>query len=264
MSLRPNNLMRRSRPYIAAILLAAAALLAECRLATPDAAATELLGKSVSNTGSATATPDALPLVELPPAATAAPTAEYLAVIVSGDGGWADIDREIAGVLATRGIPVIGWDSLHYFWTRRTPDGVGQDLAKVLDTRLKIWPARHVLLIGYSLGADVLPFMVSRLPPGLKDRIALVTLLGISPSMDFEFRVADWLPGKHRPAPYPTGPEVAKLVPLKTLCVYGAQEDDSLCPQLKGDTVMVKKLPGGHHFDGDYQKLTRIILEAAR
>src|SRR6185295_13843169 len=42
---------------------------------------------------------------------------EALAVILSGDGGWAGLDREVAGVLAGKGLPVVGLDSLRYFWT---------------------------------------------------------------------------------------------------------------------------------------------------
>ena len=48
------------------------------------------------------------------------------------------------------------------------------------------WTAWHlarrkqrVLLVGYSFGADVLPFVVNRLPPDLRDRVASVSLLGI-------------------------------------------------------------------------------------
>lgn len=237
---------------------------AQTRETALAAASAALFGKPSPTERKTAEALDDLPLVDVPAAAAAGTGEDYLAVIVSGDGGWADIDRKIAGTLSTQGIPVIGWDSLHYFWTRRTPDSVGQDLTRVLDTRLKNRPARRLLLIGYSLGADVLPFMVNRLPAALKDRIALVALLGISPDMDFEFRIADWLPGGQPPAPYPTGPEVARLPPQKVLCVYGAQEDDSLCPRLDNPAVIVKRLPGGHHFDGDYRKLTRIILEAAR
>lgn len=236
---------------------------AQTRETALAAASAELFGRPSPSGSMAAGTLDDLPLVDVPAAAAAGTDKDYLAVIVSGDGGWADIDRAIAGTLSTRGIPVLGWDSLHYFWTRRTPDSVGQDLARVLDARLKNRPARRLLLIGYSLGADVLPFMVNRLPAALKDRIALVALLGISPDMDFEFRIADWLPGGQPPTPYPTGPEVARLPPLKVLCVYGAEEDDSLCPRLENPAVIVKRLPGGHHFDGDYQKLTRIILDTA-
>lgn len=228
------------------------------------AAAAGFLDAAPPPATSATESLDDLPLVDLTAAATGAGTEDYLAVVISGDGGWADIDRDIGDALSNQGIPVVGWDSLHYFWARRTPERAGLDLTRVLERYLSRRPTRQLLLIGYSLGADVLPFMVNRLPEGMKNRVALVALLGISPSMDFEFRITDWLPGKRAPAPYPTRPEVDRLAPLKVLCVYGKNEKDSLCPQLIGGSVTVRRLPGGHHFDGDYRKLTRIILDTAR
>jgi type IV secretory pathway VirJ component len=48
------------------------------------------------------------------------------------------------------------------------------------------------------------------------------------------------------------------------MCIYGKEEKDTNCPGLDPKQVQLVKLPGGHHFDGDYAKLARIILEGAR
>ena len=45
-----------------------------------------------------------------------------MAVVYSGDGGWRDIDKDIAGRLQASGIPVVGVDSLRYFWSEKTPE----------------------------------------------------------------------------------------------------------------------------------------------
>ncbi|MBI3776749.1 MAG: virulence factor, partial [Gammaproteobacteria bacterium] len=57
---------------------------------------------------------DDLPLIEVPVTSNS----DAFAVILSGDGGWASLDRELAGAITAQGIPVVGWDSLHYYWTR--------------------------------------------------------------------------------------------------------------------------------------------------
>ena len=103
---------------------------------------------------------DDLPLVEV-----ACPSCEgsVLAVIVSGDGGWAGIDSDMGDMLSANGIPVVGLDSLKYFWTHRTPDSAAHDLERIIDHYSITWRKRDILLIGYSRGADVLPFMVNRL-----------------------------------------------------------------------------------------------------
>jgi type IV secretory pathway VirJ component len=40
-----------------------------------------------------------------------------MAVMYSGDGGWVGLDRDVAAVLAKAGVPVVGIDSLSYFWS---------------------------------------------------------------------------------------------------------------------------------------------------
>ena len=71
-----------------------------------------------------------LPLVEI---AATGPPRDHFAIMLSGDGGWAGLDREVAAVLAANGVPVVGWDSLRYFWKSRTPEGAARDLGRVID-----------------------------------------------------------------------------------------------------------------------------------
>jgi len=61
------------------------------------------------------------------------------------------------GSLAANGIPVIGLDSLRYFWSARSPQGLGADLDRMIRYYLTQLGKQRVVLIGYSQGADVLP-----------------------------------------------------------------------------------------------------------
>jgi type IV secretory pathway VirJ component len=201
-----------------------------------------------------------LPLIEVP----VPHPGKTFAVIISGDGGWASIDKSLADALATDGIPTVGLDALHYFWSKRTPDEAGRDLQRILEHYLAAWHMDRVLLIGYSRGADVLPFMASRLPPALTGHTSLIALLGAEHSVDFEFRVADWLPGSKQDAPYKVKPEVEKLADQNLLCIYGADEPAPLCPDLDRKRFKVIEMTGGHHFGGDYQALAESILHEAR
>jgi len=202
-----------------------------------------------------------LPLVEVPPVAGASD--KRLAVLVSGDGGWAALDRAVAAELAGQGIPTVGWDSLRYFWTARTPEQTGKDLEQVLEHYLRAWNKEAALLIGYSFGADVLPFMVSRLSPDLRVRVQLVALLSPSPNASFEFHLTDWLGASATAGALPVAPAVAKLDWVKRLCLYGDQDAASVCPQLENTGVIVLPLPGDHHFNNDYTGVAKRILEQA-
>jgi type IV secretory pathway VirJ component len=104
-----------------------------------------------------------LPLTEVP--GRAVPGEGLMAVILTGDGGWAEIDKGIAEGLAARGVPMVGWSSLRYYWRPRTPEEASADLARVLRHYLAGWNRERAILIGYSFGADIAPFLVSRLPP---------------------------------------------------------------------------------------------------
>jgi type IV secretory pathway VirJ component len=188
---------------------------------------------------------------------------DALVVIISGDGGWASIDREVADSLTREGFSVVGLNSLQYFWTRRTPDGAAHDLERILRYHLAAWHKQHALLIGYSRGADVLPFMAARLPTDLRAKIRLVALLGPAHDVEFEFHVQDWLSSGANRQAYPVRPEVEKLRGVPVLCLGGADEKDSLCPELDPTLATREMLKGGHHFGGDYTALSRIILQAA-
>jgi type IV secretory pathway VirJ component len=198
-----------------------------------------------------------LPLIELP---TAAAERDELAVIYSGDGGWAGLDRDVGAALVAAGVPVVGVSSLQYFWTRRTPEGAAVDLARTLRHYLAAWHRRRAVLVGYSAGADVLPFLVARLPEDLRARVAAVALLGPSETANFEFHVAEWL-GHEDDSARPVAPEVRRLAGIKVLCFYGEEESDSLCPRLPAGSVKLFPEQGAHHFGGHYDVLARSILE---
>jgi type IV secretory pathway VirJ component len=198
-----------------------------------------------------------LPLVEVG-ATTGSPATDLLAVLVTGDGGWAGIDKNIGRYLSERGIPVVGVDALRYFWAKKTPAVAAADLERVLRRYLPRWGKKRVLLIGYSLGAEAALIMAEGLPPDLKRRLALLALLGPAPDTDLEVHVGEWI-GLSDEGDYPLAPVAARLVEVPVLCVYSDREKaDSLCPHL--GTAVVVPLPGNHHFDDDYERVGATIL----
>ncbi len=204
-----------------------------------------------------------LPLVEVPAhgAAAGGANSQRLAIIVSGDGGWAGIDREVGGALAARGIPVVGLNSLSYFWRGRTPDEIAKDMARILAHYLAVWGKQRAVLVGYSMGADVLPFMVARLPAALRDRVDLVALLGPEKLASFEFHVTQWV-GGGASTDRPVLPEVQRLAGRpRLLCLYGKEETDSICPGLSPALGRSIGFTGSHHFGGDYTALADRILQ---
>ncbi|MEO8033897.1 MAG: AcvB/VirJ family lysyl-phosphatidylglycerol hydrolase [Acidobacteriota bacterium] len=202
------------------------------------------------------AAPEQLPLVEVP--ATGG-TSDTVVVFISGDGGWAAIDKAMSKSFAGSGMPVVGFNALQYFWKKRTPDEASRDLAAVLRAYMAKWKKSRVVLAGYSRGADVLPAMANRLSPELQSHVRLIVLLGPSPNVEFEFHMSDWLHDTARGLP--VKPEVDRIRSSRILCLWGEDDKDSLCPRLTASNVRVITLKGAHHFDGGYDKLARMIMD---
>jgi type IV secretory pathway VirJ component len=201
---------------------------------------------------------DDLPIVEVP----ARREGRVLALLVTGDGGWAGLDRELAAALADGGVAVVGLDSLRYFWRRRTPDETAADAARILAHYRAAWRRPEVILIGYSRGADVVPFVAPRLPDPLRAALRLVALIGPSTFAELEVHAIDLFTSRKRAGPLSTEKAVRDTrgaVPI--LCFEGTEERDSLCPHLV-DVPWVKRVlhRGGHHFLGDAAGLAQAIV----
>lgn len=210
---------------------------------------------AVARTKNALDTPSlpGLPLVEMPTERDG----DLFAVLVSGDGGWAGLDKEVAAGLVARGIPVVGLDSLRYFWKERTPDGFAADLEQILNFYADHWGKQRALVIGYSQGADVLPFALNRLSPDANALIERAVLLAPAEMAAFEFHLTNWIGGNS--GDLPVKPEIERLDLTRLACLYGRDEsDESPCATL-GTPARVRALPGGHHFNGAYSELVSEI-----
>lgn len=204
-----------------------------------------------------------LPLHEVPVSGAAPPDRDCYAVLLTGDGGWAGLDQEVAAALARHDVPVVALNSLRYFWRRRDPQRAAQDLQRIVTRYGAAWRRHGVLLIGYSFGADVLPFLYRRLPANLRAAVRSVTLLAPAQRADFEFHLADWLPGRAT-AGQPTQPEIERMGDARVLCLRPLEDSESPCDGAHLPGLTTQALAGGHHFGGDYAALATRILDYAR
>jgi type IV secretory pathway VirJ component len=199
-----------------------------------------------------------LPLLELP--ATAG-RSELFAVMLSGDGGWRSIDQHVTDPLRAAGIPVVGFLTPPYFEERRTPEESACALERVIRHYSTAWHRGKVVLLGYSRGADVLPFLVSRLPVDVRAEVRLIVFMGLESTIDFKYH-SPWGFGRFIEEPqFAVRPEVEKLRGSRMLCVYGVEESDALCKKLEPGLVKGVAFPGTHHFDGRYAEIGALILK---
>ena len=203
---------------------------------------------------------------------------DVLAVIYSGDGGWADLDKHLGDVFVARGIPVLGVSTFKYYWRSRTVEESAAQLDALLDRYLAQWGKRRVWLVGYSFGADVLPSIIARLRP--EHRAAIAQLVLLAPSRDVTFEIElegymikqTWFTEHFKRAMQHINPvqHESALPPLLALhgqppvaCFYGLDDaDDSLCTIPGAPAwLQVHPKPGDHHFAGGYQPLANELLQ---
>ena len=206
-----------------------------------------------------------LPLIEMPPANVAlspdGPPQPYIAIVYSGDGGWRDLDRTLGQVLSASGIPVVGVDSLLYFWKPKRPEVVAHDLDRIIEHYRKAWHAEKVVLVGYSFGADIMPFAYNRLSPAAQGQVAEISLLGLSRTANFEISVEGYFSDAKNDDSRAVEPELAKIPGPLLQCYYGEEEaEDSACTTPAGLKTEVIRTTGGHHFGDDYDALAKDIM----
>jgi len=186
-----------------------------------------------------------------------------MAILYTGDGGWRTTDRGLAKMLSTQGIPVVALNTLHYFWERRTPEGAADDFTRLTEYYLAAWKKEKIIVIGYSYGANVLPFILDRQPEPVKSRVELVALLAPTGTVDFKFHIAQWFSRSTPKTAKLVLPELEKLKGLKIMAFCGDRDGESICRLLPQGFAKIIYLQGGHRFDKDYEAIARDILKEA-
>lgn len=202
-----------------------------------------------------------LPIREIP-ASRPGPGNDVLVVFITGDGGWAALDKQVVAVLADHGAATVGLDSRAYLQAKRTPDEVARDVARIARHYSEAWHRNRIVLAGYSRGADLMPFALTRFPADLRQRVVLLAMLGLATHAGFEFHWQDIVRTVHRAGDLPTLPEVERLRGMRMLCIYGTGEEHSGCAAAPAGLLQTVGLKGKHHFDGDYAALGELIWKA--
>jgi type IV secretory pathway VirJ component len=174
-----------------------------------------------------------------------------VALILSGDGGWRKFEQQIADKLSLQGIPTIGLDVKKYFWDRKTPDETTSDMVAAINYYMGEWKRSHLLLAGYSLGAEIVPFIASRMTEEMRSKVSMMVMLSPSPTTDFEVHVSDMVGVESKHNTLRVIDEIRKLHSVPSLCIFGLEEKTNVPALLEGTNVKVQKIPGDHHYNFD-------------
>jgi type IV secretory pathway VirJ component len=180
-----------------------------------------------------------------------------LMIFSSGDGGWMPLDRGVAGYLTAHDVSVVGLNTQSYLWNERTPDECAADLSRILD----VAEGLHVPIFvgGYSIGAEITPFMLNALKEADRARVSGEVLIAPSETATFEFKIVNML-FRAKETPYVVA-DAVKKGHVPAVCVSGKDEQarDTACTSM-GTAADEVQLPGTHHFNGKYDDLGKVVM----
>ncbi|WP_426295172.1 AcvB/VirJ family lysyl-phosphatidylglycerol hydrolase [Dyadobacter endophyticus] len=203
--------------------------------------------------------PGQLPLCMVP--ASRPDTQLPLVFFVSGDGGWTSFDQSVSEAIASLGMPVIGMDAQKYFWNKKSPETASSEIAQAINYYRNHLQKTRVVLVGFSFGASIVPFVANRLALG-KDLEGMV-LFSPSSSTDFEVHLADMLSIGTGQNDENVLSEILKAKAISTICVFGSEEDVAFKNKLTDAGIKTALIPGGHHYDENYRGLAETVLKVA-
>lgn len=193
-----------------------------------------------------------LPLIEAPV------TAKHNTMVIffSGDGGWRELDQAVTAYLNAKDIPVIGVNTKKYLWEEKKPAVIAGDIQMLIKKYGSLWKASNIILIGYSMGAEILPHSVNDLEPEYADRVKDMILIAPAQNACYEVKLIFYAYDTNEGEPI-----IDQLKKLRIKNAYCICDDHkiSLCRSGLDGVIDHTELTGGHHFDGDYDVLCGII-----
>ena len=181
---------------------------------------------------------------------------DYYVIFLTGDFGFMNFDKAIVHYLNVKNVSVVVLNSKNYFRSAKSPVQLGHDLGSIINQYNRKWNQHKVILMGYSMGAEVIPFAVNHLDE--KFRLQLMDIILIAPGQKAIFRLkpTDYLFEEKK------GTDIyTELVKMKAQRSYIICDDSPYSIRRKNlDGVSDHDfLGGGHHFGHNYMLLSKLI-----
>lgn len=177
---------------------------------------------------------------------------------ISGDGGMNKFSTSLCEQLTSKGFDVIALNSRSYFYDKKTPDKTAADVEQLLKQKIIGRKNQQIVLIGYSFGADVLPFILNRLTKDLDNKVVVSFLMASSGTTDFEIHWSDIFGGNGKRS-MDVVAEINKLADEKVVIISASDDKTLDVSRIKLKRFTREVLPGGHHFDGDTGEIVKVI-----
>jgi type IV secretory pathway VirJ component len=183
-----------------------------------------------------------------------------LAFFISGDGGWTSWDQSVSEKMAEKGMPVVGLDAQKYFWNEKQPKQTADDITIAIKHYMQLWNRTSFVLLGYSFGACVAPFVASNFSEELQESLKGVYCFSPDVTGDFEIHISDMLHLSTKDK-YNVPAQLKQIPAMNPVCIFGEEEKEEVRNSFSVPGTKIETLPGTHHYNNDFNAVAGIILK---
>jgi type IV secretory pathway VirJ component len=183
-------------------------------------------------------------------------SSDFYVIFLTGDFGFRNFEKAIVHYLNVKNVSVVVINTKKYFRSEKSPAQLGRDLGSIINQYNRKWSQNKVLFMGYSMGAEVLPFAVNCLDDRYRLQLIDVILIGPSQKAIFRLKPTDYLFEEKK------GSDIyAELLKMRAQRSYIICDDSkfSICSKNLEGVIDHDFLGGGHHFGRDYMLLSKLI-----
>jgi len=187
-----------------------------------------------------------------------------LVFYVSGDAGFNSFSKNFSEQIFRNGFDIYALNTKDYFWDEKTARGSAGDFSGFLEDRFRGRKNKQLVIVGYSFGADALPFILNRFPPETRQRILKVILIDPSSNGDLKITLASYI-NESAAGRWATFPELSKLGDLSFAFIL-SDFSAYYYPYAKVPLAdkQLYRLPGNHRFDGNFKGLASTVAKIIR
>ena len=181
---------------------------------------------------------------------------DFYVIFLTGNGGWKELAQSVTQYLNSKNVSVVAINTKKYLWSEKKPEQIACDLETLIDRFSNKWSQTKVVLLGYSMGAEVIPFAVNSMEEKYRNKLSNIILIGPWQKATFKVNLLDYVMEVNK------GEDIySELLKMKSQMAYVICDDNdiSICKKGLEGVIDHDLLPGGHHFGGDYASLSGLI-----
>lgn len=181
---------------------------------------------------------------------------------ISGDSGFNTFSKGMGEDLHSLGYDVFALDTKSYFWNYKSPQKASHDVEKYIKKQLKNRENQNVILIGYSFGSEVAPFIYNRFTEDFKDKIEKIFIFGPTTTNNFRIQLDEYVGAEEASKQnLLVIPEINKMGKIPVTVILSDDEFTAFpYKEIKlGSNCQIKHLAGDHHYGGNTQMLSDYI-----